>query len=224
MSKKSKKPKIEQIRPEPKAVWKTVFDAKPMADGMPPHFLLYLLNEQPTFVRHGKLLTASLWLQSQMVAAVCLYDSPELRERCTIDNGRHLPSELTRATTIKLEALSSESLRREFARCFQPRLSEQLRNDLALIPLSRDALSHGYLSLLRQIIGPEADSIPWSPRPSPERTKTLEGLAGPRPENTVFSFKLSEAAFKEEIERICRVMDFIASELKDWNIHYPVFA
>ena len=71
MSKKSKKRKSEQIRPEPKGEWKTVFDAKPMADGMPSHFLLYLLNEQPTFVRHGKLLTASLWLQSQMVAAVC---------------------------------------------------------------------------------------------------------------------------------------------------------
>ena len=34
--------------PEPakELVWKSIFDAKPMAEGMPPHFLLYLLNEK----------------------------------------------------------------------------------------------------------------------------------------------------------------------------------
>ena len=196
-----------------------------MAEGMPPSFLLKLLNTQSAFVRHGKLLTASLWLQSQMVGAICLHDNPDLRSRCTVDNGRHLPTELGRATIDKLENLSSESLRKEFARCFESSMSEQLKNDLALIPLCRDALSHGYLSLRQQIIGPAPEGIFWSPRPSTARNKTLEHLSGTsRPENTFVVVSLSASAFKEEIERICRLMDFIALKLKDWDIAYPVFA
>ena len=224
MSKKSRRSRRRRKKSQPQGKWVKVFDAKPMAEGMPPSFLLYLLNEQPTFVRHGKLLTASLWLQSQMVATICLHDSPELRDRCTIDNGKHLPTELSRATITKLENLSSESLRREFARCFQPLMSEQLQDDLAKIPLCRDALSHGYLSLRQQIIGPQPEGIFWSPRPSTARDKALEDLAGPRAENTFLMISLSKSAFTEEIERICRLMDFIASQLKRRNIFYPVFA
>ena len=202
----------------------TVFDAKPMAEGMPPEFLLQLLNSQKAFVRHGKLLTASLWLQSQMVAAICLYDSPELRNRCIADNGKHLPAELGKATIQKLENLSSESLRKKFLRCFDYSMSEQLQGDIAHIPLYRDALAHGYLSLRQQIIGPKSEGVFWSPRFSRTRHETLNSLYGPRPDGTFLVVSLSTLAFKEEIERICRVMDFIALKLKDWDIHYPVFA
>ena len=81
-----------------------VIDAKPMAHGMPPMFLLQLLDKQPFFVRHSKLLTASLWLQSQMVGAICLQEDPALRERCTIENGRHMPAELGRSQYRKAGA------------------------------------------------------------------------------------------------------------------------
>ena len=80
-----------------------IFNSRPMAEGMPPSFLLKLLNTQSAFVRHGKLLTASLWLQSQMVGAICLHDNPDLRNRCTVDNGRHLPTELGRATMALMQ-------------------------------------------------------------------------------------------------------------------------
>ena len=207
---------------KPEYAWKTIFDAQPMANGMPPSFLLYLLNEKEGFARLGKLLTASLWLQSQMVALICLQDSPELRERCTVDNGRHLPNELLRATTNRLEELSSESLRAAFLQRFRSQMSEELQRDLERVSLGRDALAHGYVSLFRQIV--ETGGIPWSPRSSPERDKVLERLAGPRPQDTFFLLSLSESDFEEEIARICRVMDFIASTVTQWSIPYPVFA
>ena len=81
---------------ETEGEWVPIFDSSPMKDGMPPHFLLYLLNEQVGFVRRSKLMMASLWLQSQMVAAICLEEDPDLRERCKADHGRHLPRELGR--------------------------------------------------------------------------------------------------------------------------------
>ena len=202
--------------------WRTIFDAKPMADGMPPSFLLYLLNEKEGFARMGKLLTASLWLQSQMVSVICLQDSPELRQRCTIDNGRHLPNELLHATTKGLEELSSESLRTAFLQQFRSEMTEELQRDLERVSLGRDALAHGYVSLFRQIS--EKASIPWSPRPSRERNEVLDRLAGPRPTDTFFSLSLSDPDFEEEISRICRVMDFIASTVKKWDIPYAVFA
>ena len=55
-----------------------IFDAEPMAEGMPPAFLLKLLKSQDAFVRHGRLMTACVWLQSQMVGVICLH-SEELR-------------------------------------------------------------------------------------------------------------------------------------------------
>ena len=206
----------------PEYGWRTVFDAKPMADGMPPSFLLYLLNEKEGFARLGKLLTASLWLQSQMVALVYLQDSPELRRRCTVDNGKHLPSELLRAATKGLEELSSESLRMAFLQRFKSEITEELQRDLEGVSLGRDALAHGYVSLFRQII--ETGDIPWSPRPSRERDNVLDRLAGPRPPDTFFSLSMSDPGFEEEIARICRVMDFIASTVKKWDIPYAVFA
>lgn len=209
---------------KPKGEWKAFFNAKPMAEGMPPHFLLYLLNEQPILVRHAKLLTASLWLQSQMAAAICLHESPDLRKRCKIDNGRHLPAELGRATITKLGKLSSESLRSKFTQCFRPWISAELQSDLDQVPLVRDVLSHGYLSLVQQIIAPKQDQIAWLPRLSSHRKKALEALVGSRQDDGFVAFQLSEDTFKEEIERICRVMDFIASRTKTWDIYYPVFA
>ena len=173
-----------------------------MADGMPPSFLLYLLNEKEVFARHGKLLTAALWLQSQMVALICLQDSPELRNLSKIDNGRHLPAALSRATISKLEELSSESLRTVFLQYFRSEMSEELRSDLEKVTLSRDALAHGYVSLFRQITG--EDNIAWSPRPSTKRSEVLDRVVGHRPENTFFSFSLSDSHFQEEIARICR--------------------
>ena len=202
----------------------TVFDAKPMAEGMPPHFLLTLLGSQAPFVRHGKLLTASLWLQSQMVGAICLHDSAELRERCTVDHGKHLPAELGRATIRMLEDWSSERLRKEFLRCFGSSMPERLHDDLIRIALVRDALAHGYLSLRQHIIGPNPDGIFWSPRSSRLREQTLDAVVGPRPDDTFLVISLSESAFRQEVTRICRVMDFIASTIKDWDIPYPVFA
>ena len=207
---------------KPKYAWRTIFDAKPMAEGMPPYFLLYLLNEKEGFARYGKLLTAALWLQSQMVALICLQDSAELRGRCTIDNGRHLPNELLRAATKRLEDLSSESLRAAFLDRFGSEMREELHGDLEMVSLGRDALAHGYLSLFRQIT--ETGSIPWSPRPSRKRDKVLGRVAGPRSADTVFLVSLSDREFEEEIARICRVMDFIASTLRQWDIPYPVFA
>lgn len=212
----------KKAKPKPEYAWKTVFDAKPMANGMPPSFLLYLLNEKEGFERLGKLLSAALWLQSQMVALICLQDSPELRIRCTVDNGRHLPDELLRAATKKLEELSSESLRKAFLERFSSQMSEELKIDLARVSLGRDALAHGYVSLFRQIMEP--GGIPWSPRPSPGRDVVLDRVAGPRPENSFFLLSLSDPDFEDEIARICRVMDFIASVVKQWEIPYPVFA
>ncbi len=207
---------------KPEYGWRTIFDAKPMADGMPPSFLLYLLNEKEGFARLGKLLTASLWLQSQMVALICLQDSPELRALSTVDNGRHLPSELLRATTRRLEDLSSESLRKAFLERFSSQMSEELQRDLERVSLGRDALAHGYVSLFQQIV--ETGGIPWSPRPSRERGKILDSVVGPRPEDTYFLLSLSDPNYGDEIERICRVMDYIASVVKQWDIPYPVFA
>ena len=202
--------------------WKMIFDAKPMANGMPPYFLMYLLNEKEVFARHGKLLTAALWLQSQMVSLICLQDDSELRRRCTVDNGRHLPGELVRAATARLEELSSESLRTTFLDRFGTQMSEELRGDLEMVTLGRDALAHGYVSLSRQIMN--ATDIPWSPRPTRQRDQVLNRLAGPRPANSFFSMNLSGSNFEDEIGRICRVMDFIASTVKKWDIPYPVFA
>lgn len=193
-----------------------------MADGMQPSFLLYLLNEKEGFERLGKLLTAELWLQSQMVALICLQDSPDLRLRCSVDNGKHLPDELLRATTKKLEQLSSESLRRAFLVRFSSQMSVELKGDLDKVFLCRDALAHGYVSLFRQVL--EQDGIPWSPRPSQVRDEVLDRLAGPRPEDSFLLISLSDSSFEEEIARICKVMDFIASVVKQWNIPYPVFA
>ena len=207
---------------KPQYAWKTIFDAKPMANGMPPSFLLYLLNEKEGLARHGKLLTAELWLQSQMVALICLQDSPDLRNRCTIDNGRHLPNELLRATTKRLEELSSDSLRAAFLKRFGSQMAEELRSDLDMVSLGRDALAHGYVSLFRQIM--DTGDIPWSPRPSRSKDKVIERVAGIRRDDAFISFKLSDSAFEEEIARICRLMDFIASMVKQWGIPYPVFA
>ena len=202
--------------------WRKVFDANPMVDGMPPSFLLYLLNEKDVFVRHGKLMTASLWLQSQMVALVCLYDDPQLRELAKVDHGQHFPSKLHQATVTRLEDLSSGSLRREFLERFESALSEELKEDLERVLLGRDALAHGYVSLVRQILGDK--TIVWSPRPNRRKEEVVDRIAGPRPENTFFTVSLSDLAFEEEIARICRVMDFIASTVKQWGIIYPVFA
>ena len=212
----------EREESKPEYTWETIFDAQPMADGMPPHFLLYLLNEKEGLARHGKLLTAELWLQSQMVALICLEDSQELRIRCTTDNGRHLPQELLRATTRRLEELSSESLREAFLQRFGTKMSADLQMDLARVTLGRDALAHGYLSLFNQLV--ETGKIAWSPRPNSRRAKVLESVVGPRPKDSFFSFSLSDRAFEEEIARICRIMDFIASIVRQWDIPYPVFA
>ena len=75
-------------------MWGTVFDMSSMAQGMSPDFLHKLLNERQVFARHGKLLTAILWLQSQMIGLIHLHEDSDLRERCRKDNGRHLPHEL----------------------------------------------------------------------------------------------------------------------------------
>ena len=89
-----------------------------MAEGMPSHFLLYLLNEQPLFARFGKLATASLRLQSQMAAAIAIDESPQLKSLITEEHGKHFPGALAAAATKKLETLSSESLRTTFINQF----------------------------------------------------------------------------------------------------------
>ena len=224
MTRKPKKRRRKANPQRPAGKWVSVFDAKPMAEGMPPAFLMKLLKSQDVFVRHGRLLTASLWLESQMVGMICLHDSAELRNRCTVDHGKHLPDELGKATLRKLEHLSSESLRREFLRCFGSAMSEGLHEDVNRVPLCRDAMAHGYLSLRQQIIGPQSEGVFWSPRASRVRDATLESLYGPRADGTFLVVSLSGEAFNAEISRLCRVMDFIAQRLKDWAIHYPVFA
>ena len=206
----------------PTGTWKTVFDAAPMAEGMPPHFLLYVLNEKEGFARFGKLVTATLWLQSQMVALICLYEDAELRKLKDVDHGRYLPGALRGAATKKLEALSSEPLRKEFLRCFDSQLTPSLRNDLDGVILDRDGLSHGYVSLFSQITGPGA--VTWAPRSSSSRDAVLSRVLGEPMEGTVLAFSLSADAFEEVIARICRIMDFIASALKEWDIPYAVFA
>ena len=224
MSKKRKKPQRKSRSTQPKLEWRTVFDAKPMAYGMPSRFLLQLLDKQQFFVRHSKLLTASLWLQSQMAGAICLQDDADLRERCTVDNGRHLPTELGQATIKNLEDLSSESLRKEFHRCFHTSMSDELLNDLETVVIFRDALSHGYISLMQQIVGGEQQHLFWSPRPSRSRDTTLEALFGSRDKGPFLRLSLSPQSFEGEIERICRLMDFIALRVNEWGIPYPVFA
>ena len=224
MPKKRQAPRRTPKSAQPKLEWRTVFDAKPMAHGMPPRFLLQLLDKQQFFVRHGKLLTASLWLQSQMVGAICLQNDANLRERCTVDHGRHLPAELGRATTKKLEHLSSESLRKEFHKCFHTSMSDELLNDLQTVVIFRDALSHGYISLLDQIINRGQEHLFWSPRPSPYRDITLEEIFGSKDKGPFLRLSLSPQSFKAEIERISRLMDFIALRVNEWGIPYPVFA
>lgn len=224
MSKKRRKPQNRRNNTQPKPQLRTFFDAKPMAHGMPPMFLLQLLDKQPFFVRHSKLLTASLWLQSQMVGAICLQEDPALRERCTIENGRHMPAELGRASIEKLEHLSSESLRREFHKCFQTLMSEQLWNDLETVVIFRDALAHGYISHMQHLAGEQKDHLFWSPRSSASRDTTLESMFGPRSNGPFLRLNLSASSFRTEIERICRLMDFIALRVEEWGMHYPVFA
>ena len=90
---------------QPKGEWRTAFDASPMAEGMNLHFLLYVLNEKEEFARYGKLLTATMWLQSQMVALISLKEKPELRALQTVDNGRHFPAAVAQAATEKLGTL-----------------------------------------------------------------------------------------------------------------------
>ena len=224
MPKKRRGPQRKQIEAQQGLRWRTIFDAKPMADGMPPMFLMKLLDKQPFFVRHSKLLTASLWLQSQMVGAICLQEDPALRERCTIENGRHLPAELGQATLQKLEKLSSESLRREFHKCFHNLMSEPLQTDLETAIIFRDALAHGYISHMQHLAGEQKDHLFWLPRSSNSRDNTLESMFGPRNNGPFLRLRLSEADFRTEIERICRLMDFIAARVKEWDMPYPVFA
>lgn len=210
---------------QPRRGWRKVFDASRMAEGMPPDFLVKTLYQEPGLVRHGQLLMASLWLQSQMAGLICLHDDAELLARCRIENGRHLPTEVGRATLDMLETLSSESLRREFERRFRSKLSDQLKEDLEWIPIYRDALSHGYVSLRQQVIGELQEKVFWSPRRSQARDKKLERLLGrPRRDGTYVAIELGRIEFETGIERICRIMDFIALELKGMDIHYPVFA
>ena len=205
--------------------WETVFDARPMVEGMPPDFLVKLLFQEQGFVRHSQLLMASLWLQSQMVGLISLHDSPELLSRCKEDNGRHLPAEIGRASLEMLEKYSSETLRKEFERRFRSRLSDQLREDLEWVTIYRDALSHGYVSLRQQIVGHHQERIFWSPRKSEARDKQLERLFGRPPKDGQYVvIDLSRIEFEEGIARVCRLMNFIALKLKEMDIIYPVFA
>ncbi len=124
-----------------------------------------------------------------------------------------------------LEKWSSETLRREFEMRFRSKLSNQLREDLDWIPIYRDALSHGYVSLMQQVVGSWQQKVFWSPSRSKAREKKLERLfGGPRREGTYIVIDLSRIEFETGIERVCRVMDFIAGELKEMDIPYPVFA
>ena len=216
-------------KPDPKSpspelaqggTWHTLFDAKPMAEGMPPHFLLYLLNEKDGFARLGKLVAATLWLQSQVAALICINEDVELRLLNIAEHGRGFPAALRTATSKKLEDLSSESLRREFERCFGSRMTEDLKSDLEKATLSRDGLFHGRVALFSQLLGP--GEVTWTPRRSAARDEVIARAVGPT--NGTLNLALTAQTFDEEISRICRIMDFIASVLKQWNIHYPVFA
>ena len=202
--------------------WKTIFDAAPMANGMPPYFLLYVLNEKEGFARYGKLVTASLWLQSQMAAALCVEESSRLRSLITKEHGRHFPGALHLDATRKLKKLSSERLRKNFLRSFGSQMSKELKEDLEKVFLIRDGLAHGYVSLFSQI--PNSGRVLWSPRSSRRRDAALGSESGSPRKDAVLSFSLTEESFQEEIARICRVMDFIASALKQWDIFYPIFA
>ena len=205
--------------------WETVFEAKSMAKGMSPDFLHKLLNERPVFARYGKLLTATLWLQSQMIGLIYLYEDPDLRGRCLADNSKGLPYELANATLYALETLSSESLRIRFLKCFGPSMPKELKKDLAVIMLYRDGLCHGYVSLMQQIIGPYKESVLWSPRPTPTRNEVLKGLTGQdRPDNSYFPIELSELKYDEHMKKVCNMMDFIGSQLDKWDIPFPTFA
>ena len=196
-----------------------------MANGMSPDFLHKLLNERPVFERHGKLLTAVLWLQSQMIGLIHLHEDQALRERCLADNGSQLPYELGVATLHALETLSSESLRTKFLKCFGSSMSKELKMDLAVIMLYRDGLCHGYLSLMQQFIGPHKESVHWSPRPTPSRNEVLKQLTGrDRPSDSYFPINLSELEYDEHIKKVCNMMDFVASQLERWDIPFPTFA
>ena len=153
----------------PSGQWRTLLDLSPMANGMTVSFLLYLLNEKEGFDRHGKLLTASLWLQSQMVGLICLHDDPQLRALYKVDNGRHFPFRLHEAAIKRLETLSSGSLRKEFLERFGEELTTELEDDLEWALVDRDALAHGYVSLFRQLSG--KPQIMWSP--NDQRSPTL---------------------------------------------------
>lgn len=207
---------------EPQYAWKQIFDAAPMANGMPSHFLLYILNEKEGLVRFGKLVTASLWLQSQMAALLCIEERPSLRDLHSTENGRHFPRALHLAASKKLKTLSSERLRKKFLRSFESRMSKELKEDLEMVIVSRDGLAHGYVSLFSQI--PGTGPVLWSPRSSRRRDAALGSEASGRQNDAVLALDLSAESFQESIDRICRVMDFIASVLKQWGIHYPVFA
>ena len=201
--------------------WKTLFDAKPMAEGMPPSFLMYLLNEQGVFARFGKLLTAHIWLQSQMGALICLESDPSLLSRCLADNTKHLPEHLHRAATEKLETLSSESLRTAFLDLFANQMTEDLQEDLEMITLGRDHLCHGYVTLFRTIL--KDPNIMWSPRSTTKRNDQIEDRFGPRPAGMALSVPMTQEFYEEEIARICKMMDFIASVVNKWGIPYPIF-
>ena len=221
MKKRQPAPQAEGPKPTTEYGWKTIFNGQPMAEGMPANFLLYLLNEKEGFVRLGKLVTATLWLQSQMVALICVNENAELRRQHTVDHGKGFPAALHNAATRKLEVLSSESLRREFTRCFHSQMSVDVRSDLERVSLDRDGLIHGYVALFNQITGPGV--VLWAPHRSPSRDAALTKVVGNQ-QPDILAFNLSADAYQEEIERICRKMDFIASVLKQWDIPYMVFA
>ena len=205
----------------PSGQWRTLLDLSPMADGMTVSFLLYLLNEKEVFERHGKLLTASLWLQSQMVGLICLHDDPDLRALHKVDSGRHFPFRLHEAAIKRLETLSSGSLHKEFLERFGAELTTELADDLDWALVDRDALAHGHLSLFRQLDG--NPHIAWSPKPSAVREEFLQKAAGPRPANTYFGISLETVEYEDRLRRMCRLMDFITSKVKGWDIEPAVF-
>lgn len=204
--------------------WRTVLDTKPMSEGMPPYFLLALLNENQGFAHHSKLLMATIWLQSQMVGLICLHENPDLRANYAVDNGRHFPQNLLRAAARKLETLASGSLQQKFLEHFGSEMSVELKSDLERVIINRDALAHGYVSMMRYVMDPTG--LTWSPRASRGRDEALERVAGrPRPSpDTYFRISLEELDYNDEIARLCRVMDFAASKVNGWGIAYPVFA
>ncbi len=219
----STEPKTRGPQLTPKGAWKKMFfDSAPMVDGMPPHFLLYVLNEKEGFARYGKLVTATLWLQSQMVALICINEDAKLRQLNAVENGSHFPNALRVSATKKLETLSSEPLRKEFLRCFGSQMTPELQEDLEKVFLDRDGFSHGYVSLFSQIMGPGA--VTWTPRSVSSRNKVFSRAVGPLGDGTMLAFNLSADSFEEAISRMCRIMDFISSILKQWNIPYVVFA